>query len=216
MALQVTSEISRHILKSPLIDLKNGDVSYVFNDFYHYFVPAMDAFDSFYKKYNLIVLKGNREYQNFPDDSSKEINFCNMEHAIGLSSFGFKKTDERLFLETMLNRVILSSTNNDRISPNDENGIIRIIDYWDNFKRLESTDYDFINRMLLKYKDVDNIYTQRIMFKLSKIILEKAFSNKAKLLIYRPSINERKEDMLDDLVYFIDNIDNDRIKKNSI
>lgn len=212
MSLRESSEISRHLEKNPLIDLRESNVSYESNDFYHYFDSTMDAFDEFYKKYNLIVLKGNREYNNFPEDKTKRIDFRNMEHAVGLSSFGKKDVLGIEFLDDMLNCIHLESTTSDIISHDDENRINTIIDYWKNYGQLESTLYDFINMILLKYKDVDDFKTQEIMFNLSKIILEKAFSNKADLLVYSPSINRRKEQMLDDLVYFIDNIDNDRIK----
>ena len=205
-------DISDRIVLGPLIDY--SEAHYDSDDFSYYFNSTMDAFNAFYEKYNLVLLEANGRYQNFPDGSTQTLDFYNMEHAIGLSSFGQTDSISIDFMSDMLDCVTLRRVDSEIINEfrKDVTGIDAIIDFWETNKLLNSVDYAYINEMLKKYKNVDYALVQKKMYKLSRIILAKAYSNKGNLITYNPTINKRNEEITNDLVCFIDHIDNPRIK----
>ena len=87
------SDFYKNITETPLVNYSN--IVYSSDDFYSYFDSTMEAFDNFYKKYNLILLYGTGNYANFPGHLIKFIDFKDMEHAIGISSFG--QSDQEVF-----------------------------------------------------------------------------------------------------------------------
>lgn len=204
--------ISDRIMSGPFIDHNNAGYT---EDFSYYYDSAMEAFDEFYRKYNLVLLKGNGRYQNFPDGRTHCLDFYSMEHAIGLSSFGQNDIIALDFMSDMLSNISYTVPNNSikkDYLDQDKDNIEAIIQYWKDNKELNKTDYAYINKVLKKYKNVDDFSIQQNLLILSRIILSKAFSNKGNLLKNNPTLNGRREELINDLVYFIDNIPNSRIK----
>ena len=207
------SALYNNITETPLVDYSN--LTYSSSDFYEYFDSTMEAFDSFYKKYNLILLYGTGNYANFPGHLIKFIDFKDMEHAIGISSFGQSDQDAQDFLKNLISCISLRSPNQDLINEFqtvDSKIFDAIIKRWEQSKALSSPQYQVINDLLKKYKNVYDYKIQQKMLQLSRVLLKKAYSSKGKLIKYRQDINQREEEIINDLIYFIDNITNTRIK----
>lgn len=207
------SELYKNLVEPPLVDYSK--MTYSSNNFYEYYDSTLEAFDAFYKKYNLLLLLGTGNYDNFPDGTSQFIDFKDMEHSIGISSFGQNDFDAKDFLNDLLNCLSLPQPNENLVNEFinvDSPFIDLIINRWNEYKLIDLIQYETINYILKKYKNVNDVIIQKKLLKLSNVLLEVAYFQKEDLIRYRTDIKQREDNIINDLIYFIDNITNPRIK----
>ena len=161
--------ISDRIMDKALISFNNA--KYSSPDFNYYYEGTMNAFDDFYKKYNLVLLLCNRKYQNFPDGSEHKFDFYNMEHTLGLTSYGQSDIDATDLLDNMLKNAVINQPSENIIQEFKKNkkDIERIINTWNTNHIINDYDYEFMNQLLKDYKNYDNRLIQSYIIALSRI-----------------------------------------------
>ena len=208
----IETTLSNRLMENPLISFTKAN--YSSSDFNYYYDGTMNAFDDFYKKYNLVLLLCNRTYQNFPDGSEYKFDLYNMEHSLGITSYGQSDIDAVDLLDNMLQNVVINQAS-DSIKQEfnkKTNEILRIINTWNTNHIINDYDYNFINQLLKDYKNYDDRLIQSYLIAISRILTRYSYENKVKLIKYNPSIENRHKNIINDLVHFIDIIDNPQIK----
>ena len=207
-----TTTLTDHIMDDTLISF--SDANYTSPDFNYYYDGTMNAFDAFYKKYNLILMLCNKTYKDFPDGSLHKFDFYNMEHSLGINSFGQDDQDANDLLEHMLSNITINPPDNNKlIEFNKKKQVLnKIIENWKTNHILEKEHYKVINEVIKEFKDIDNRSIQSYLVVIAKILAKYSIENKTKLVKYKPSKENRHKKIINDLVHFIDVIDNPQIK----
>ena len=211
------SETTIHTTANTLVDQSgalDGDTStiqYDSPDFRLYFDRMLDSFDEFIKVYIMLLLKANGTYDHFPKGSSHSIDFTNMEHALGISSFGNSDTAALDFMWDLLRTTHITppSVDTQNAYSSDEKTIDTIITTWHSDTELTDKEMDKILMdaiiMIQKYKDVDDVNILRKIEKLATIVLEESYSTKRKNMVKYIPNGKRDKEIMDDLIAFIEN-----------
>lgn len=201
------SETTRHITGKTLVDQDAGTIIYESTVFRDYFDRMLESFDSFLQVYILLILKGNGVYEKFPDGSIHTIDFKNIEHAIGISSFGNADGTALDFMKDLLDTIQTNPPSQKIVKEftMDEQNIIEpILITWNTKKVITPDNIEKVLLLIQKYKDVDDLHILEKMEELANILVEVSYNNKRRRLIkYIPS-KKRETEIIDDLIAFID------------
>lgn len=208
------SETTKHTTANTLVDQSKPlgkdkfQIQYDSTDFRLYFDRMLASLDEFTKVYILLLLKANGTYDHFPDGRSYSMDFTNIEHAIGISSFGNSDTAALDFMWDLLRATHITppSVDTQNAYANDEVAIIdTIITTWNSNTKLSDQDIMDAIIMIQKYKDVDDVNILRKIEKLATIVLETSYSTKKwNKVKYIPN-GKRDEEIMNDLIAFIEN-----------
>ena len=208
------SETTKHTTANTLVDQSKPlgkdkfQIQYDSTDFRLYFDRMLASLDEFTKVYILLLLKANGTYDHFPDGRSYSMDFTNIEHAIGISSFGNSDTVALDFMADLLASIHITppSVDTQNAYANDEATIIdTIITTWDSDTELSDQDIMDAIIMIQKYKDVDDVDILRKIEKLATIVLETSYSTKRRNKVKYIPNGKREKEIMDDLIAFIEN-----------
>ena len=204
--------LTNHIMDDTLISFNNA--KYTSSDFNFYYDGAMNAFDAFYRKYNVVLMLCDKQYKGFPDGTHHTFDFYNMEHSLGLTSYGQGNQAANDFLDHMLSNITINPPNRNQIIEFNKikKQIKKIIDNGKTNNNIEPENYKIINKFFNDFKDVDDRVIQSYLVALAKILVKYSVENKPHPIKYEPSIENRHKNIINDLVHFIDTIDNPQIK----
>lgn len=208
------SETTKHTTANTLVDQSKPlgkdkfQIQYDSTDFRLYFDRMLASLDEFTKVYILLLLKANGTYDHFPDGRSYSMDFTNIEHAIGISSFGNSDTVALDFMADLLASIHITpqSTDTQKAYANDEATIIdTIITTWDSDTELSDQDIMDAIIMIQKYKDIDDVNILRKIEKLATIVLETSYSTKRRNKVKYIPNGKRENEIMNDIIAFIEN-----------